>query len=89
MFYEGDPIKEIRIKYKTLSSVNEFNHERNVCIEGFYGRTQEQSDWQNFTIGFSSKDVSYRNVLIGNNTRNLNNYSPWIKNFYLLYSNRI
>jgi hypothetical protein len=36
MYYEEDPTKDIRIKYKTQEIENEVNHKNNIYIGGFF-----------------------------------------------------
>jgi hypothetical protein len=69
MYYEGDPKKDLRIKYQADRSDNEANHKNNIYIGGFF--TNEESpanDWQNVIIGLCSTTYSYRNVILGNNS---------------------
>jgi hypothetical protein len=72
MYYEGDPTKEIRIKYNTPST-SSFDHENNIYIGGSYNGTTDTNDYQNIVIGHRSKSNSYKGVLIGCDSQNSSN----------------
>jgi hypothetical protein len=69
MFYEGDLIKEIRIKYN-FNPDDGYNQKNNICIGGSYTGTTLVQDYQSVVIGYGSKNTRYKNMLIGNHTQN-------------------
>jgi hypothetical protein len=68
MYYEGDPKKDLRIKYHADRTDNEANHKNNIYIGGSFIGSGTGSDWQNVIIGLTSVTYSYRNVILGNNS---------------------
>jgi hypothetical protein len=50
MYYEGDPKKDLRIKYQADISENTDNHKNNIYIGGFFtNEASPDNDWQNVT----------------------------------------
>jgi Ca2+-binding RTX toxin-like protein len=75
MFYEGDPTKDIRIKYNSTPA-DSYNHENNIYIGGsFTNASTITYDSQNIVIGHGAKNDRFKNVLIGNNAQSTSGYS--------------
>jgi hypothetical protein len=68
LYYDGDPKKDLRIKYHADRTENEANHKNNIYIGGSFYGSGTGSDWQNVIIGHCSITYSYRNVILGNNS---------------------
>jgi hypothetical protein len=68
MYYEGDPTKDIRIKYNSIP-VDAYNHENNIYIGGNYDSSTLVDDYQNVVIGHGAKSGMFKNVLIGNSVQ--------------------
>jgi hypothetical protein len=70
MYYEGDPTKDVRIKYKTQEVDSEANHKNNICIGGFFSEEGLlDNDYKNVVIGNAAANLSYNNVVIGNSSK--------------------
>jgi hypothetical protein len=58
MYYEGDPKKDLRIKYQADRSDNEANHKNNIYIGGLFTREASPgNDWQNVIIALCSNKL--------------------------------
>jgi hypothetical protein len=64
MYYEGDPTKDVRIKYNAPST-SSFDHKNNIYIGGSYNGITYNSDYQNIVIGHGVQSKNYGSVIIG------------------------
>jgi hypothetical protein len=66
MFYEGDPSKDLRIKYAMTGSTGAtLTHDNNVYLGGKYNGTSSSSDFQNTVIGSNAEGKEYRSTVMG------------------------